>query len=43
MRSHSIQEIVSNENCKIRVEMRVFTGMRIQVKSLDTFVLDKKR
>ncbi|KAI5170369.1 hypothetical protein PAEPH01_1372 [Pancytospora epiphaga] len=28
MRSHSIQEIVTNENCEIRVNMRVPTGKK---------------
>ncbi|KAI5173838.1 hypothetical protein PAEPH01_2062 [Pancytospora epiphaga] len=43
MRSHSIQEIVTNENCEISVNMRVPTGMQIQVNCLDIFVLDKKK
>ncbi|KAI5169633.1 hypothetical protein PAEPH01_0870 [Pancytospora epiphaga] len=43
MRSHSIQEIVTNENCEIRVDMRVSTGTKIQTNRPDIFVLDKKR
>ncbi|KAI5176583.1 hypothetical protein PAEPH01_2381 [Pancytospora epiphaga] len=30
MRSHSIQEIVTNENCEIRVDMQVPTGIKIR-------------
>ncbi|KAI5168451.1 hypothetical protein PAEPH01_0143 [Pancytospora epiphaga] len=43
MRLHSIQEIVTNENCEIRVDMRVPTGIKIQANRPDIFVLDKKR
>ncbi|KAI5169408.1 hypothetical protein PAEPH01_0683 [Pancytospora epiphaga] len=43
MRSHSIQEIVTNENCEIRVDMQIPTGMQIQANYPDIFVLDKKR
>ncbi|KAI5182284.1 hypothetical protein PAEPH01_2879 [Pancytospora epiphaga] len=43
MRSHSIQKIVNNENCEIRVDMRAPTGIKIQANRSDIFVLDKKR
>ncbi|KAI5173343.1 hypothetical protein PAEPH01_1904 [Pancytospora epiphaga] len=43
MRSHSIQEIVTNKNCKIRVGMQVPTGIKIQANRPDIFMLDKKR
>ncbi|KAI5169587.1 hypothetical protein PAEPH01_0837 [Pancytospora epiphaga] len=43
MRSHSIQEIVTNENCEIRLGMRVPTGVQIQANRPNIFVLDKKR
>ncbi|KAI5170899.1 hypothetical protein PAEPH01_1535 [Pancytospora epiphaga] len=33
MRSHSIQEIVSNENCEIGVDIRVSIGIKITVMS----------
>ncbi|KAI5169226.1 hypothetical protein PAEPH01_0545 [Pancytospora epiphaga] len=38
MRSHSIQEIVTNENCEIRVDMRVPTGIKIQANCLDILI-----
>ncbi|KAI5176390.1 hypothetical protein PAEPH01_2285 [Pancytospora epiphaga] len=40
MRSHSIQEIVTNENCEISVNT---PGMQVQVNRPDIFVLDKKK
>ncbi|KAI5175956.1 hypothetical protein PAEPH01_2210 [Pancytospora epiphaga] len=40
MRSQSIQEIVTNENCKISVSTH---GNKIQANRPDIFVLDKKR
>ena len=43
MRTHSIQEIVSNENCEIRVDMRVPTGINIGANRPDILVHDKKR
>ncbi|KAI5169588.1 hypothetical protein PAEPH01_0838 [Pancytospora epiphaga] len=43
MRSHSIQEIVTNESCEIRVDMRVLAEIKIQANRPDIFVLDKKK
>ena len=43
MRSHSVQEIVANENVEIRVDTRVRTGIKIGANRPDVFVLDKKR
>ncbi len=43
MRSHSVQEIVANENVEIRVDTRVRTGIKIDANRPDIFVLDKKR
>ncbi|KAI4292954.1 hypothetical protein PAPHI01_2228 [Pancytospora philotis] len=43
MRSHSVQEIVSNENVEIRVDTRVRTGIKIDANRPDILVHDKKR
>ncbi|KAI5170378.1 hypothetical protein PAEPH01_1380, partial [Pancytospora epiphaga] len=33
----------TNENCEIRVDMRVPTGIKIQANRLDILIYDKKR
>ena len=43
MRSHSVQEIVANENVEIRVDTRIKTDIKIQHNRPDLFVYDKKR
>ncbi|KAI4293372.1 hypothetical protein PAPHI01_2646 [Pancytospora philotis] len=43
MRSHSVQEIVSNENVEIRVDTRVRTGIKIDANRSDILVHDEKR
>ena len=41
IRSHSVQEIVSNEKAEIRVDTRIKTDVKIQCNKPDIFVLDK--
>ena len=43
MRSHSVQEIISNENVEIRVDTRVRTSIKIDANRPDMLVHDKKR
>ena len=43
MRSHSVQEIVANENVEIRVDTRIRTGIKISANRPDIVVIDKKR
>ena len=43
MRSHSVQEVVANENVEIRVDTRIKTDVKIQHNRPDLFVYDKKR
>jgi hypothetical protein len=42
LRSHSVQEVVANENIEIRVDTRIKTDIKIQHNRLDLFVYDKK-
>ena len=43
LRSHSVQEVVANENVEIRVDTRIKTDVKIQHNRPDLFVHDKKR
>ena len=43
IRSHSVQEILANENAEIRVDTRVNTGIKIDANRPDIFIHDKKR
>ena len=43
LRSHSVQEVVANENVEIRVDTRIKTDIKIQHNRPDIFVYDKKR
>lgn len=43
LRSHSVQEVVANENVEIRVDTRIKTDVKIQHNRPDLFVYDKKR
>ena len=43
LRSHSVQEVVANENVEIRVDTRIKTDIKIQHNRPDLFVHDKKR
>ena len=43
LRSHSVQEVVANENVEIRVDTRIKTDIKIQHNRPDLFVYDKKR
>lgn len=43
IRSHSVQEIIDNENAEIRVDTRIRTDVKIQNNRPDIFVFDKKR
>jgi len=43
LRSHSVQEVVANENVEIRVDTRIKTDVKIQNNRPDLFVHDKKR
>lgn len=43
LRSHSVQEVVSNQNVEIRVDTRVQTSVKIQANKPDIVVIDKKR
>jgi hypothetical protein len=42
LRSHSVQEVVANENVEIRVDTRIKTDIKIQHNRPDLFVYDKK-
>ncbi|KAI5170358.1 hypothetical protein PAEPH01_1365 [Pancytospora epiphaga] len=42
MRSHSVQEIVTNENVEIRVDTQVRTVIKVDMNRPDIFVHDKK-
>ncbi|KAI4293249.1 hypothetical protein PAPHI01_2523 [Pancytospora philotis] len=43
MRTHTVQEVVANENVEIRVDMRINTGVKIQANRPDLLVHGKKR
>ena len=43
LRSHSVQEVVANENVEIRADTRIETDIKIQHNRPDLFVYDKKR
>ena len=43
LRSHSVQEVVANENVEIRVDTRIKTDIKIQHNRPDLFVFDKKK
>ena len=43
MRTHSVQEVIANENVEIRVDTRIKTDVRIQHDRPDLFVYDKKK
>jgi hypothetical protein len=43
LRSHSVQEVVANDNVEIRVDTRIKTDINIQHNRPDLFVYDKKR
>ena len=43
LRTHSVQEVVANENVEIRVDTRIKTDIKIQHDRPDIFVLDKKK
>ena len=43
LRSHSVQEVVANENVEIRVDTRIKTDIKIQHDRPDIFVMDKKK
>ncbi|KAL4719725.1 hypothetical protein ACJJTC_004657 [Scirpophaga incertulas] len=43
LRTHSVQEVVANENVEIRVDTRIKTDIKIQHNRPDIFVYDKKR
>ena len=43
LRSHSVEEVVANENVEIWVDTRIKTDVKIQHNRPDLFVYDKKR
>ena len=43
LRSHSVQEVIANENVEIRVDTRIKTDIKIQHNRPVLFVYDKKR
>ena len=43
LRSHSVQEVVANENVEIRVDTRIKTDIKIQHDWSDIFGMDKKK
>ena len=43
MGSHSVQEIVANENVEIRVDTRIRTSIKLAADRPDIFILDKRR
>ncbi|KAM0677311.1 hypothetical protein BDAP_002174 [Binucleata daphniae] len=43
LRSHSVQEVIANENAEIRVDTRIKTDIKIKHDRPDIFVYDKKR
>ena len=43
IRTHSVQEIIENENAEIRVDTRIQTDIKIQNNKPDIFIHDKKR
>ena len=43
LRSHSVQEVIANENVKIRVDTRIKTDILIKHNRPDLLVFDKKR
>ena len=42
LRSHSVQEVVANENVEIRVDTRIKTDIKIQHNRPDLFAYDKR-
>ncbi|KAI5170395.1 hypothetical protein PAEPH01_1394 [Pancytospora epiphaga] len=42
MSSHSVQEIVTNANIEIRVDIRVRIAIKVNANRPDVFVHDKK-
>jgi hypothetical protein len=43
LRTHSVQEIIENENAEIRVDTTIRTDIKIQNNRPDIFIYDKKR
>ena len=43
LRSHSVQEVIANDNVEIRVDTRIKTDIKIQHNRPDLFIHDKKR
>ena len=43
MRNHSVQEIVANQDVKIRVDTRIKTEVKIQNDRPDIFIYNKKK
>ena len=43
LRSHSVQEVIANENIEIRIDTRIKTDIKIQHDRPDIFVMDKKK
>lgn len=43
LKSHSVQEVIANENVEIRVDTRIKTDIQIQHNRPDLFIHDKKR
>lgn len=43
IRSHSVQEVMSNDRAEIRVDTRISTDIKISHNKPDIFVLDKKK
>ena len=43
LRSHSVQEVIANENVEIRIDTRIKTDIKIQHDRPDIFVMDKKK
>lgn len=43
LRTHSVQEIIDNENSEIRVDRRMQTDIKVQHNKPEIFIYDKKR
>ena len=43
LRTHSVQEVIANENAEIRVDTRIKTDVKIKHDRPDLFVFDKKK
>ncbi|KAM0677691.1 hypothetical protein BDAP_001591 [Binucleata daphniae] len=43
LRTHSVQEIIANENAEIRVDTRIKTDIKIKNNKPDIFIHDKKK